>query len=129
MSLLRFCTILMFYLAGSLGACSEKNLNQDDTSDSSTEPTTDSDAGALDGGLDTDSIVDTNTEDDSDTDNPPIPCEGNVVFADAVLESVIREEIGKTDGEILPAEVEGIRFLESSDSGISDLAGIEMEIA
>jgi hypothetical protein len=48
-----------------------------------------------------------------------------VVFADAVLDTKIREIINKPTGEILSSDVETINTLNAFSSGITNLSGIE----
>lgn len=53
-------------------------------------------------------------------------CSNQVVsFADAGLEQVVRQAIGKTDSDIYLSDVNGIALLDASGRDISDLSGLE----
>jgi len=49
-----------------------------------------------------------------------------VIFADPNLEAAIRGAIGIPDRPIYPSDLEGLTSLSASESGISDLAGLEL---
>jgi internalin A len=55
---------------------------------------------------------------------PPVDCD-TIVFKDAVLDNVVRYEIGKLTGDITPADVVDFLDLDARDSGITDLSGVE----
>jgi internalin A len=46
-------------------------------------------------------------------------------FADEALEAAVREAVGKPTGNLLPSDVEALRWLSATRRGITDLAGIE----
>ncbi len=55
----------------------------------------------------------------------PTPCPGSVIFADAALEGIVREAIGKPTGELLGTDVAALTSLLANGIGIADLWGIE----
>lgn len=92
-------------------------LEKDTSPDSDLRDTDDVDGGA--------STVPHDTE-DVDAGAPIVPdCSGVLEFPDSELERVVRYEIDKPNGDILPSDVVGLTRLGGFEYGLRDLTGIQ----
>ena len=74
----------------------------------------------------TDTDSDTDSDSDSDTGEPILEeCEGGIAFPDKNMEYVLRDLIGKPEGDVLYADVAKIRILDARRQEITDLEGIQ----
>ncbi len=60
-------------------------------------------------------------------DEDPDPEDGTrtVIFVDSDLENAVREQLGKTTGDITPEDMAGLTWLDVDSKGITDLSGLE----
>lgn len=56
---------------------------------------------------------------------PTVSGADQVVFADHNLEAAVREELGRFEGPLAPAELAEIKIINAAERGITDLTGIE----
>jgi Leucine-rich repeat (LRR) protein len=59
---------------------------------------------------------------------PVIDCSGDITFASAGLESIIRERLEKPSGPITGADLAGMTTLTANSAGITSLGGIECAV-
>ena len=62
---------------------------------------------------------------DDSSDYGSWSCDGALRFADARLEQTVRDALGKPTGDLLPADVAGLTYLEGSSRQIGALGGVQ----